>query len=181
MENLLRGIPQVIVYIDDVLIMGDNEEEHLSTLYAVLTRLQESGLRLKRGKCTFLAPSVEYLGYRVDKQGLHPTNEKVKAIEEAPAPKNITQLKAYLWLLSYYSIFLPHLPSILAPLYKLLHKNKEWEWSKDQNEAFCKSKALLTTENVLTHYKTNVDLTLACDASMEQCCHTDLKMAQKSL
>ena len=46
------------------------------------------------------------------------------------------------------------------------HKNKECEWSKDQNEAFCKSKALLTTENVLIHYKTNVHLTLACDASM---------------
>ena len=116
MENLLRGIPRVIVYLDDILITGDNEEEHLSTLNAVLTRLQESGLRLKRGKCTFLAPSVEYLGYCIDKQGLHPTNEKVKAIKEAPAPKNITQLKAYLGLLSYYSRFLPHLPSILAPL-----------------------------------------------------------------
>ena len=110
MEILLRGIPQVIVYIDDILITGDNEEEHLSTLNAVLTRLQESGLRLKRGKCTFLAPSVEYLGYRIDKQGLHPTNEKVKAIEEAPAPKNITQQKAYLGLLSYYSRFFPIYP-----------------------------------------------------------------------
>ena len=116
MENLLRGIPRVIVYLDGILITEDNEEEHLSTLNAVLTRLQESGLPLKRGKCTFLAPSVEYLGYCIDKQGLHPTNEKVKAIKEAPATKNITQLKAYLGLLSYYSRFLPHLPSILAPL-----------------------------------------------------------------
>ena len=78
MENLLRGIPRVIVYIDDILITGDNEEEHLSTLNAVLTRLQESGLRLKRGKCTFLAPSVEYLGYRIDSRACTPLMRKLK-------------------------------------------------------------------------------------------------------
>ena len=44
--------------------------------------------------------SVDYLGHRIDAQGLHPLPEKVQAIQEAPPPKNVLQLKSYLGLLS---------------------------------------------------------------------------------
>ena len=49
-----------------------------------------------------MAPSVSYLGYVIDSQGLHPLPDKVKAIQEAPTPRNVTELKAYLGLLAYY-------------------------------------------------------------------------------
>ena len=58
----------------------------------------------------------------IDASGLHPSTEKLKAVRDAPAPKNITELKAYLGLLSYYSKFLPNMASQLAPLYHLLRK-----------------------------------------------------------
>ena len=90
MEGLLQGIPHVSVYLDDILITGKNDVEHLATLEAVLTRFEEAGLRLKRSKCVFMAPSVEYLGHRIDAEGLHPTESKVKAIKNAPVPKNVT-------------------------------------------------------------------------------------------
>ena len=72
MENLLRGIDKVVVYLDDILITGTSEEDHLSTLEEVLKRLQDAGLRLKRNKCKFMVPSVSYLGYKIDAEGLHP-------------------------------------------------------------------------------------------------------------
>ena len=50
----------------------------------VLQRLAAAGLHLKREKCTFLVPSVTYLGYRIDSQGLHPVSDKVRAITECP-------------------------------------------------------------------------------------------------
>lgn len=96
MEGLLQGIPHVSVYLDDILITGKNDVEHLATLEAVLTRFEEAGLRLKRSKCVFMAPSVEYLGHTIDAEGLHPTESKVKAIKNAPVPKNVTELRAYL-------------------------------------------------------------------------------------
>ena len=91
--------------------------------------------------------------------------EKVKAFKEAPQPQNVTQLKAYLGLLSYYNRFLPHLPTVLAPLYKLLHKGVKWHWTPEMSTAFQHSKELLSSDDVLTHFDSNKELILACDAS----------------
>ncbi len=81
MESILKGIPGVTVYIDDILVTATADEEHLASLDETLT---EAGLRLRRDKCKFLAPLVEYLGYLIDVEGLHPTKEKVRAIQDAP-------------------------------------------------------------------------------------------------
>ena len=77
------------VYLDDLLITGKSEEQHLETLELVLQRLESAGLRLRRDKCTFNASSVMYLGHRIDREGLHPTNDKIRAIQQAPAPRNV--------------------------------------------------------------------------------------------
>lgn len=61
-EGVLRDIPGVSVYLDDILITGSSEEEHLATLDKVLSRLRDAGLRLRKEKCSFLAPSVIYWG-----------------------------------------------------------------------------------------------------------------------
>ena len=117
MENLLQGIPGVVVYIDDVLVTGKSEEEHLAALEETLRRLKEAGLRLKKSKCVFMASSVIYLGYRIDAESLHPVPEKVQALKEAPMPCNVSELKSYLGLPTYYSKFLPNVSTVVAPLY----------------------------------------------------------------
>ena len=132
MESLLQGIPNVVVYLDDILITGSTEELHLETLGEVLRRIQEAGLKLKREKCVFMAPSVVYLGYRIDAQSLHPMPEKVKAVMDAPQPTTVTELKSYLGILNYYCKFLPNIYTILAPLYTLLRKSEAWKWSDKQ-------------------------------------------------
>ena len=119
-ENILQGIPHVCVYIDDILVTGITDDDHLHNLEEVLTRLEKANLRLKRNKCAFLLPSVEYLGHRITAQGLQPTQEKIQAIQNAPPPQNVSQLKSFLGLLNYYCKFLPNLSSTLAPLYMLL-------------------------------------------------------------
>ena len=165
MESILSGIPGVVVYIDDVLVTGKSEAEHLSALEEVLRRIMESGLRLRKDKCVFLAPSVVYLGHQIDAEGLHPVAEKVEAVQEAPAPKNVSELKSYLGLLTYYSRFLPNLSSELAPLYKLLKHNEPWHWTSRQKKAFERSKELLLSSQLLVHFDPNLEIHLACDAS----------------
>ena len=108
MERLLQGIPNVSVYLDDILITGKSNEEHLKTVEEVLARLEKAGLRLKRSKCKFMLPSIEYLGHTISASGLQPTKEKVRAIVEAPVPQNVSQLKSFLGLLNYYAKLLPH-------------------------------------------------------------------------
>ena len=124
MEMLLQGIEGVSVYVDDILVTGSTIEEHLRTLEEVLKRLEAANLRLNRDKCFFLRPSIEYLGYVIDKDGVHPTEAKVRAIKEAPPPTNVTELRAFLGLINYYSKFLPNISAKLTPLYLLLNKGQ---------------------------------------------------------
>ena len=165
MEGILKGIPYVHAYIDDILITGTSESEHLQILEQVLTRLEEVGMRLKESKCQFLLPSVEYLGYRISGNGIQPTEEKLRAIRDAPIPRDLSQLKSFLGLLNYYGKFLPHLSSTLAPLYKLLSKGQVWCWGREQEEAFCIAKSQLTSETLLVHFDPTLQLALSCDAS----------------
>ncbi len=137
---------------------------HLDTLEKVLTRLKDAGLRLRKEKCSFLVESVTYLGYTLDKEGIHPTPEKVRAINEAPKPDTVTQLKSFLGLLSY-NRFLPHLLTVLAPLYQLLCKDVQWNRTPEAEVAFYKAKELLTCDNLLVHFDPKLELILACDAS----------------
>ena len=117
METILAGVPRVLFYLDDILVTGASQEEHMSNLKEVLSRLQEAGLRLCKDECAFMVSSVKYLGHIIDANGLHPAPDNLKAVRNAPAPQNVTQLKAYLSLLTYYSKFLPNMATTLSPLY----------------------------------------------------------------
>ena len=79
MQSLLQDVRNAIFYVDDFLITGATEQEHLNTLDEVLNHLERAGLRLKKSKCHFMSPSVVFLGHRIDAQGLHPLADKVKA------------------------------------------------------------------------------------------------------
>ena len=114
MDNLLQGLEHVVVYIDHILITGHTEQEHLRTLNKVLQILEDAGMRLKKEKCVFMVPSVEYLGHSISKEGLQPTAEKVRAITEAPQPTNVSELKAFLGLVNYYGKFMQNLSTVLA-------------------------------------------------------------------
>lgn len=94
MEGLVVGIPNVAVYLDDILLTGRSDHEHLETLNEVLRRLREAGLRLKRNKCAFMEQEAEILGHKVDASGLHLLPNNVRAIQQAPAPTNVTELRA---------------------------------------------------------------------------------------
>ena len=165
MEGILRGIPQVCVYLDDILVTGKTKEEHLQRLNTVLQRLQDAGMRLKKKKCEFMMNSVEYLGHSISAEGLRPTTEKVRAIKNAPPPENVTQLRAFLGLINYYGKFLPNLSSLLAPLYQLLEKQKQWIWGPNQKKAFENAKQHLTSNCLLTHFDPEQEVVLSCDAS----------------
>ena len=125
MDTILQGLPGTICYIDDILLTAASEEEHFRLLEEVLRRLRAENIRMKRSKCYFMRDSVEYLGHIVDANGLHATPEKIAAIERAPRPQNVTQLRSFLGLLNYYRKFLPNLAATIQPLNDLLQKDKK--------------------------------------------------------
>ena len=77
-EDILRGIPMVVVWVDDILVSEKSDDDHVRNLDSVLKRLSDAGLKLKRQKCKFMQPSFEYLGYLIDKESIHPMARKVE-------------------------------------------------------------------------------------------------------
>ena len=96
-----------------------------------------------------MQPSVECLGHNISADGIQPTEEKVHAIQDAPAPSNVSQVWSFPGLLNYYGKFLPNLSSVLAPLHRLLKKMTTWTWGSAQESAFWEAKSLLPSPRLL--------------------------------
>lgn len=165
MDKILQGLNGVSCYLDDILVTGKDNTEHLTNLQRVFERLKEYGVQLKKSKCSFMSKSVEYLGYKIDANGLQTTPQKVEAIRQAPHPKNVQQLRSFLGLVHYYGKFIPNLATVTEPLNQLLHKNIKWNWSTDCKTAFAQLQTALSSSPILVHYDPNSPLRLACDAS----------------
>ena len=162
---MLKGLQGVCVYLDDILVTGKTTKEHLHNLCAVLLRLQENGVTLRKDKCKFFLPEVEYLGFSVSKEGLKPTEAKVKAIKEAKATKCLSELRSFIRIVNYYSRLQPNLADKMAPLYVFLKKSQKWKWMESQQSAFDKMKQELSDKVLLVHYDPQTRLILTSDAS----------------
>ncbi|XP_068149456.1 uncharacterized protein [Drosophila tropicalis] len=164
-ERILQNVSGVLPYFDDIIVMGKSEEELAVRLNEVLSRFDKAGLRLRRDKCQFGVPSVEFLGFKIDALGIRPCASKVEAIKCAPAPKDKKQLQAFLGLINFYHAFLPHKATVAEPLHRLLDKNAPWVWAHKHQDAFMNLKNLVTSQNVLMHFDGKLPVLLTCDAS----------------
>ena len=164
-DQVLQGLEGVVWYMDDILVTGRTDEEHLKHLNDVLARLEKHGLRGRKEKCAFFKNSVEYLGHIIDRNGIKPVQKKVEALLDAPAPTNVGQLGSFLGMINYYGRFIPNLSTLAAPLYRLRQKNVPWKWGAEEKVAFEQLKAALASTKVLVHYEPKLPVKLDCDAS----------------
>ena len=165
MESLIKDIPGVVCYLDDLLVSGSTKGQHDQRLSMLLSKLQDSGLKLREDKCYFEVSEVSYLGYKIDGSGIHPTTEKLNAITNAPAPKDITQLRSYLGILNFYRKFLPNAATVLEPLNELMRAKVSWFWGPKQEKAFQDSKSMLLNSKVLIHYDPKLPIVITTDSS----------------
>ncbi|KAG5886201.1 hypothetical protein JTB14_028032 [Gonioctena quinquepunctata] len=123
MDSRLAGIKGVMPYFDDVLIVAESADQLEVELRSVLKRFKEDGLRLRADKCEFFVCQVKFLGFLITKDGLSPTNEKIRAIQEAPAPTSKLELQAFLGIINFFHLFLENKATVAEPLHKSLHKD----------------------------------------------------------
>ncbi|XP_064645931.1 uncharacterized protein K02A2.6-like [Lineus longissimus] len=93
MDQILQGIPKVVCKQDYMLIGGNYTNEHLMILAQVFARLHKHNVHLNLPKCTFMKPSVVYLGFTYSGDGLRPLESNIEAVKQAPAPENVSQLR----------------------------------------------------------------------------------------
>ncbi|RUS76781.1 hypothetical protein EGW08_015458 [Elysia chlorotica] len=162
MDQILQGLPGVLCNQDDMVISGRTEEEHHKNLLMVLEKLQNCGMKANFDKCAFY---MVFCGIKISSKGLHKTDDKVKAIQDAPVPSNKSQLRSFLGLVNYYHKWLKNVAQIAKPLYNLLQNNTPFNWSEDCQTSFGTIKSMVASELVLTHYDPSLPLKLATDAS----------------
>ena len=166
MDEILGDIPRVYVYIDDILVASESEEQHLSDLDHVFKTLAANGMVIQRAKCVLGKPSLEFLGYSVDERGISPLPEKVEAIRATTRPTTVKELQRFLGMVGYYRKFLPKAAIHLFHLFEALKgKPKKLEWTADCQESFDKTKEALAQASMLFHPRVGAQLALTTDAS----------------
>jgi hypothetical protein len=166
MMDVFGHLPFCAAYVDDILIYSDNHQDHVAHLRQVLHLLQENGLVVRPDKCVFGAPSVEFLGYNIDAEGIRPVSDKVEAIKKFPTPRTIKATQDLLGMMNYYHRFVPNAAAILTPLYDVIsNKSRTLRWGQPQDKAFEAAKRALANATTLSHLDPSARLFLSTDAS----------------
>ncbi|KFD62491.1 hypothetical protein M514_25341 [Trichuris suis] len=164
MEQVLAGVEGVAVYIDDIIVTGCDEQQHMERLHIVLSRLKAAGVQTRTSKCKFICKSVTYLGHRIDADGINPTEERIEAIKKMPMPSNVHELRSFLGAVNYYSKFVPGLQTLCVPLLRLTRKGAPWTWKSEDAHLVTLLKRILSSSDTLVHYDDKLPLILATDA-----------------
>ena len=115
-ENKLTNISCTVVKIDDILITGKNDEEHLKNIEKVLEILNEVGATVNKSKCFFFANEIEYIGFLIDENSIRLNPRKIDSIINMPQPTNVKQLQSFLGAVNYYSKFIQNMADIAKHL-----------------------------------------------------------------
>ena len=155
------------MYLDDILVVSRTFEEHIGHLREVFNRLRSAGLRLKPKKCLILRDEVPYLGHVISARGVRPDPSKTEKVRYFPVPHDVTSVRQFIGLASYYRRFVPDFARIAAPLHALTRKNVEFKWSEACAIAFQRLKEALITAPILAYSKfgPGVEFVLETDAS----------------
>ncbi|XP_062708108.1 uncharacterized protein K02A2.6-like [Aedes albopictus] len=165
MESIFQGLDNVVVsFYDDIIVFAKDFESLLQALTVILDRLRLHGLRLNRSKCVFAASSLDCLGHKIDRHGLHKSDKHVEAIRDAPRPTTPEELQLFLGKATYYNAFIPNLSERARSLRDMLLADA-FEWTPQASKAYLDLKEVLTSPQVLMQYDPSLPLVLATDAS----------------
>ncbi|XP_046592854.1 uncharacterized protein K02A2.6-like [Neodiprion lecontei] len=164
-KQIFSDVPNVEVYIDDIIIWAQNKEEHNKILQQVFTKARENGVKFNLGECKIGKSDVKFLGHVFTNQGIRIDADRIQAVTEMKKPTDTKGVERLLGMITYVAKFIPNLSDVTAPLRELIKKGVEFHWVEEHEVAFKKIKERLTSNPVLQYYDTNADCKLSVDAS----------------
>ena len=166
METLLRGLPGVQVYLDDVVICGRTRAEHDSRLQAVLERLQRHEVTLNRDKCLFGVESVEFLGFVISKEGISVNPARVQGIRDMQIPQTTKALQTALGMFGFYSRFVKNYSTRVEVLRRQLRKDAgPFRWTTEMEAAFHDVRNAIISSTALAMFDPTRPTIVTTDAS----------------
>ena len=116
MENMLQGINNSEVYLDDIGCFSNEWKHHLKLLYQVLTALQTNGFTINPRKCKWAIQKTDLIGYWLIPDGLKPLHKKIDETLCMDRPRNLKQMRVFLGVVNYYRDMWPKRAHIISPL-----------------------------------------------------------------
>ncbi len=152
MQTVLCGLTlsYVLVYLDDVLIHSASPDLHLQNLREVLERFKAAGMTLRRDKCHFFRENVDYLGFKISQDGVHPGDKGLRAIREYPIPQTWEQVRSFLGLCTFFQRFIPNFSDNALPLSRLV-EGKMYTWNLEHERCFDRLRKSITAAPLLSH------------------------------
>ena len=155
----------VVVYFDDILISSRSYEDHEEHLKQVMRTLRAEKFCINLKKCTFMSPSVIFLGFVVSSKGVETDPEKIKAIVDWSVPTNIHEVRSFHGMATFYRRFIRNFRSIMAPITECMKPGLSI-WTKAANKAFEKIKSKMVNPPILRLPDFKKVFEVAYDASM---------------
>ena len=174
-SQILENFDGCEVIADNILIWGQDKEEHNRRLCAVLERIRQANMKLNRDKCKIWLSEAAYVGHTFGPDGLKPSCEKLRAIMEIPEPQNRTELQRFMGTVNYLGKFISNLSGINQPLRQLWQKDIAWHLEEAQHQSFDELKRAITTAPVLAYYDEKEDIVLSVDSSKDALGACDLQ------
>ncbi|MBW0593228.1 hypothetical protein O181_132943 [Austropuccinia psidii MF-1] len=156
-HNLVNDIFQdlldvyVVVYLDDIMVFSKSEEEHVTHVSTVLSRLRSNNLFAKASKCLFHVSSVEYLGYVVSSEGLKMDEENVQQILNWPPQRNLKALQLFLGFTNFYHCFIKNCSKKISSLTSFHKKDSCFPLNEEALSQFYQLKEAFTTAPILLY------------------------------
>ena len=172
-NRALAGLVDVfcVVYLDDILIYSNSEEEHWDHVRKVLTRLRQHQLFVNLDKCDFNTEQLEFLGFIVSTKGISMDPERVASIKDWPRPKTHRDVQVFLGFANFYRRFIYQYSKIASPLTDLLQGSKEGKkpgplnWTPEAQSAFEELRDTFTKAPLLVHFDPKRKIRIETDAS----------------
>lgn len=164
-SEIFKDIPNVEIYVDDIIIWATNQKEHAHIFKMVFERAKECGIKFKREKCRLGVNKVAFLGHTFSDKGIVVDDKKVEAITKMDRPRDVKSVERLLGMTTYVSKFVNNLASITTPLRELIKKDMKFEWKVEHEVAFNSIKTQLSKSSVLQYYDVNKECKVSVDAS----------------
>ena len=168
MNKILREFLDhgVVVYLNDILIYLNSEEEHIELLRKVLAKLKEHQLAVSVTKSVFHVKSVEYLGYIVTTDGVTMSERKVDSIKRWKSPRSVKEVQIFIGFANFYRRFIKGFSDICTPITETLKGDKsKFHSGPKQDKAFEELKRRFITAAILEHFYLDREMVVATDAS----------------
>ena len=175
-DQVIRGLPFVYAYLDDILIASKDENEHENHLKQLFERLNEYGVIINPAKSQFGKTNVNFLSFEISAEGIRPTSEKTAAFANYTRPTDVKGLLRFLGAVNFYNRLIPKAAEMQEPLYDLLAKYKKTNsnrydntallaWDAKTDEAFKKTAMGVANVTWIQHPLPGARLGLFTDAS----------------